>query len=234
MEELRPILLKIQSREALVEDRIELERLQLNPDRLKNRSANAFAERKREESMVKGVRSLERVTAELVGMIEAFEGKYGEFEYSGIRYLDRIARQEETYQQIKESLRNTRTRRQNNKTEVTPAKTDYARKAAVTAPRHVMSKSSDGSGAVSCTAIHHTATLVRCNTHLSASASKIVTRLDFPPKKNSGDSIENKANHEDDPDCASIASDGINSGYSSETEVRERESTVTVVRAPEL
>ena len=100
VEELRPILLKIQSREALVEDRIELERLQLNPDRLKNRSANAFAERKREESMVKGVRSLERVTVDLVGMIEAFEGKYGEFEYLGKSYKDVISEQEAVYSEV--------------------------------------------------------------------------------------------------------------------------------------
>ena len=104
VEELRPILLKIQSREALVEDRIELERLQLNPDRLKNRSANAFAERKREESMVKGVRSLERVTGELVGMIEAWEGKYGEFKYLGSSYTDVISRQEAVYNEVFDSL----------------------------------------------------------------------------------------------------------------------------------
>ena len=100
MEELRPILLKIQSREALVEDRIELERLQLNPDRLKNRSANAFAERKREETMVKGVRTLDRVTAELVGMIEVWEGKYGSFVYHGNSYKDVIAGQEAVYSEV--------------------------------------------------------------------------------------------------------------------------------------
>ena len=100
VEELRPILLKIQSREALVEDRIELERLQLNPDRLKNRSANAFAERKREETMVKGVRTLDRVTAELVGMIEEWEGKYGSFVYHGNTYKDVIAGQEAVYSEV--------------------------------------------------------------------------------------------------------------------------------------
>ena len=100
VEELRPILLKIQSREALVEDRIELERLQLNPDRLKNRSANAFADRKREETMLKGVRSLEKLTTELIQMIETWESKYGEFEFHGHSYKEIITRQECIYNEV--------------------------------------------------------------------------------------------------------------------------------------
>ena len=233
VEELRPILLKIQSREALVEDRIELERLQLNPDRLKNRSANAFAERKREETMLKGVRSLEKLTTELIQMIETWESKHGEFEYSKVRYLDRISKQEETYHQIKESLRNTRTKRQNSKVESTPVKTDFGRKVVGTAPHHSSAtpKGKEGNAIVTGTAIYYSASAAKSSA-LSNSISKISARLEFPAKKSSGgDTIENRVNNEDKDDNASVASD--DSGYSSMTEVRERESTVTVVRPPE-
>ena len=50
----------------MVEDRLALESLQLNPDRLKSRGANSFAERKREEAMRREVKSLDRITTEVI------------------------------------------------------------------------------------------------------------------------------------------------------------------------
>ena len=64
-EELRPLLERISLRESVIEDRLALESLQLNPDRLKSRGANSFAERKREEAMRREVKSLDRITTEV-------------------------------------------------------------------------------------------------------------------------------------------------------------------------
>jgi HEPN domain-containing protein len=45
VEELKPILLKISRRETVVQERIELEHLQMNPERLTARGPNAREER---------------------------------------------------------------------------------------------------------------------------------------------------------------------------------------------
>lgn len=45
VEELRPLLQKIARREAVVQERIELEHLQMNPERLTARGPNAREER---------------------------------------------------------------------------------------------------------------------------------------------------------------------------------------------
>ncbi len=45
VEEMNPILLKISRREGVISDRIELEHLQMNPERLTARGPNAREER---------------------------------------------------------------------------------------------------------------------------------------------------------------------------------------------
>jgi hypothetical protein len=45
VEELRPILQKISRREVVVQERVELEHIMLNPERLKARGPNAREER---------------------------------------------------------------------------------------------------------------------------------------------------------------------------------------------
>jgi HEPN domain-containing protein len=45
VEELRPLLQKIAKREAVVQERIELEHIQMNPERLTARGPNAREER---------------------------------------------------------------------------------------------------------------------------------------------------------------------------------------------
>ncbi len=65
VEELRPLLQKIARREAVVQERIELEHIMLNPERLKARGPNAREERKREEEMIGRVNKLEKMTKEV-------------------------------------------------------------------------------------------------------------------------------------------------------------------------
>jgi hypothetical protein len=109
VEELRPLLLKIHRREVVVQERIELEQLQMNPERLTARGPNAREERKREEAMTNRVKNLEKLTKEIVAAIAACEKDAdGPFQYGGERYGDRIARQEERYTELRDALRNAR------------------------------------------------------------------------------------------------------------------------------
>jgi hypothetical protein len=62
---LRPLLAKIAKREAIVEERVELEVLMQNPERLTARGPKAREDRKREEDMQRRVKSLEKVTKEV-------------------------------------------------------------------------------------------------------------------------------------------------------------------------
>ena len=106
VEELKPILIKISRRETVLQERIELEHLQMNPERLTARGPNAREERKREEAMANRVKNLEKLTKEIVNQIQTWEDGNGPFMYGGERYLERIPRQEEIY--IEVSKRNTR------------------------------------------------------------------------------------------------------------------------------
>ncbi|RYH17106.1 hypothetical protein EON65_29095 [archaeon] len=74
VEELKPILTKISKREQVVAERIELEHLQLNPERLTARGPNAREERKREEAMTNRVKSLEKVTKEVCTLYAPLAG----------------------------------------------------------------------------------------------------------------------------------------------------------------
>jgi hypothetical protein len=103
---LKPILLKIRVREEIIQDRLELEKLQHNPDRLKSREA--FNARKREDAMIRGIKTLEKITAEILTELAEWEASYEPYLYSGLRYPDRIAQQEQAYQELKSSLRSRR------------------------------------------------------------------------------------------------------------------------------
>lgn len=65
VEQLKPILLKISRRETIIQERIELEHLQLNPERLTARGPNAREERKREEAMATRVKNIDKITKEV-------------------------------------------------------------------------------------------------------------------------------------------------------------------------
>lgn len=105
VDELRPILFKVSKRESVVQERIELEHLSLNPERLTARGPNAREERKKEEGMTVRVRNLEKLSKELTSTIQAWEENNGPFTYMGERYLDRIIHQDELYAEIRDSLR---------------------------------------------------------------------------------------------------------------------------------
>jgi hypothetical protein len=108
VEELRPILVKISRRETIVLERVELENLMLNPERLSARGQNAREDRKREEAMGMRVRGLEKVTKELLVQIQGWEEERGPFMFAGERYSERVASQEENYAEMKENIRNAR------------------------------------------------------------------------------------------------------------------------------
>ena len=84
VEELRPLLQKIAKREAIVLERIELEHIQLNPERLTARGPQAREDRKKEEGMTTRVKNLEKTTKEILGMISTWEEKHGNFSYYDI------------------------------------------------------------------------------------------------------------------------------------------------------
>jgi hypothetical protein len=131
VEELRPLLKIISRRETVIQERIELEHLQLNPERLTARGPNAREERKREEAMTNRVKNLEKLSKEVLHHISTWEESNGPFFYGvrifffpfyyyslnmlyaaqGERYSDRINRQEEEYISIRDSLRNARKRK---------------------------------------------------------------------------------------------------------------------------
>jgi hypothetical protein len=109
VEELRPILQKITRREGVVLERIELEHLQMNPERLQARGPNAREERKREEAMAQRVRALDKVTKELLASAAAWEeAKSAPLMYAGARFVDRVAGQDEHYLEVRDALRNSR------------------------------------------------------------------------------------------------------------------------------
>lgn len=81
VEELRPLLKIIARRETVIQERIELEHLQLNPERLTARGPNAREERKREEAMTNRVKNLEKLSKEVLHHIAAWEESNGPFFY---------------------------------------------------------------------------------------------------------------------------------------------------------
>jgi hypothetical protein len=111
VEELRPLLSEIQRRETISQERVELEHLQMNPERLSARGPHAREERKREEGMNTRVRNLEKITKKVLNLISKWEENNGPFYFAGERYPDRVAQQEQDYQDIKAELRNSRKRK---------------------------------------------------------------------------------------------------------------------------
>lgn len=108
VEALRPLLQKIARREVVAQERIELEHIQMNPERLSARGPNAREDRKREEGMHMRVKNLDKLTRELMAQIQQWEQDNGPFLYGGELYSDRVSKQEESYVEIRDSLRNSR------------------------------------------------------------------------------------------------------------------------------
>ena len=73
------------------------------------RGPNAREERKREEAMAQRVRSLDKVTKELLTTAAAWEeAKGAPLVYGGERFIDRVAAQDEHYADVRDGLRNAR------------------------------------------------------------------------------------------------------------------------------
>jgi hypothetical protein len=108
VEVLRPLLQKIARREVIAQERIELEHIQMNPERLSARGPNAREDRKREEVMHTRVKNLDKITRELMQQIQQWEAENGPFYYGGELYSDRVTKQEDNYIEIRDSLRNSR------------------------------------------------------------------------------------------------------------------------------
>lgn len=112
VEALQPILLKIGKRENVIRERIELEHLMLNPERLTARGPNAREDRKKEEAMSNRVKNLDKLSKEILTMISVWEEENGPFFYMGSGYPDRISEQESHYQELKENLRSSRKKKE--------------------------------------------------------------------------------------------------------------------------
>ena len=133
--EIRPLFIKISKRESILEDRLELENLQQNPERLTARGPKAREDRKREEVMTVRVKSLEKLTNDIINLINAWEKQHKrEFIYANTRYIDTIKAQEQEYADNKENLRNTRKRKESsgsNTNSIMPAPLKQMRKSSV-------------------------------------------------------------------------------------------------------
>jgi hypothetical protein len=129
--ELKPLLQKVARREGIIRDRMELEMLTLNPDRLMARGPKAREDRKREETLHNRVRLLDKTTRELLAMVEGWEAANNKsFIYCGERYIDRVTAQQNSYTQQRDALRSAR-KKKDGKMEATPTK---SRKGSTSAP----------------------------------------------------------------------------------------------------
>lgn len=115
LEELRPTLVKIIRREAIILERLDLERLMLNPSRLQARGPKAREDRKAEEEMQRRVGKLPSINKELLAHLATWESQYGAFMYSGERYVDRMARQDEEFVEQREEIRREARQRKDSK-----------------------------------------------------------------------------------------------------------------------
>lgn len=110
MQVLRPLLAKVARREAVVDERMEYENILQNPDRLKSRGYT-IEERVKEEAMCARVRKLDKTTTDLLEEIQNWEKENGIFVYLGVRYTDRVKKQNREYFEYHDQLRLARRRK---------------------------------------------------------------------------------------------------------------------------
>ncbi len=109
VEVLKPLLHKVSRRETIVQERLQLEHLQMNPERLTARGPKAREDRKKEEQMQSNVKKLDKLSKELRRAIVEWEDGNGEhFIFAGERYLDRMTQQDADYIDQRDTLRNAR------------------------------------------------------------------------------------------------------------------------------
>lgn len=105
LEQMRPILRIIERREAIIRERMELEELQKDPERLQQRGAAMTRQLMEEEKMAKRIkRELPKLTQMLDEKLQEWKNTNGEdFKYRGKVYLHIMEEQEEEWQQYKEN-----------------------------------------------------------------------------------------------------------------------------------
>lgn len=104
LEQMRPILRIIERREEILKERMEIEQLQKNPDRLKQRGAALTKALMREEKMAKRIKfELPKLTVTLDSKLREWKKEHGEdFQYRGEVYLDVMKTQEADWKAYKE------------------------------------------------------------------------------------------------------------------------------------
>jgi len=206
VEELRPILLKVSKRESVVQERIELEHLSLNPERLTARGPNAREERKREEGMTLRVRNLEKLTKELTNAIQSWEEHNGPFMYIGERYVDRINKQDEKYAEIRDSLRMARKKKD--------GKLDNAATTKTVAP--LVRKSSVSGGTLSSSSSSSSALSNISNTMKKQEQQQSEKVATVPLTESNLQNLDNENNH-----CNRISTGSNGTECTTATEIRD-------------
>lgn len=223
VDELRPILQKIARREAVVLERIELEHIQLNPERLTARGPNAREERKREEGITVRVKNLEKNTKDLMNQIAAWEAERGPFIFAGERYVDRVAQQEREYLEIRDSLRNTRKKNNEKKEPLGPAIKPLPGKKLP--PAAMPSASTIGASS-----LHSSSSLA--NTSMSSSSTSVSSSREFKSTKElvlTEQLLRERHGHGEDQENVDRNSTGSDTTeMTSATEIRPRSSSATV------
>ena len=128
LEKMQPILDLIAKREAIIDERAELEILQKDPDRLKGRGASVTKQLMKEEKMNRRVNSLHKITSMLEktlrqwyaenkpreegdGQSVPVDPDLGHFMYQGRPYLQTIQEQDEEWRTRKERAEDERQRK---------------------------------------------------------------------------------------------------------------------------
>jgi len=201
VELLRPLLQKVSRRETWVQERIQLEALQMNPERLTARGPKAREDRKKEEVMTNNVKKLDKLTKELKKSLEEWEtANDQEFMFAGDRYIARMTQQDADYIEHRDCLRSARKQK----------------------------ASGDAHGRMSSSAPALPGTKVRRTTQNGASGGRPskMARVDKASDKGATTGSSDTGNIENVRNSiASVASD-----CSSTTEVKARASTATAVR----
>jgi len=234
VEELRPLLSEISRRETVVAERVELEHIQMNPERLSARGPHAREERKKEEGMNSRVKNIEKITKKVLTLIANWEEHNGPFFYAGERYADRVDEQENSFQEIRTSLRNSR-KRKDDKPEKgrMPVKRPSSSSSSSAAPASSSSKSS-GYGQASSSGYGQAA-----SASSSSASSRSLNSSSFNKENGNGSGPNERTSEDSTGDGSSglrklVMSDRLSAGTdaSGETEVREphRASTATVIR----
>jgi len=223
---LRPILSKIARREAIIKERVQLEHIMMDPERLRARGPKAREDRKREEEMSRRVKGLEKYTKELLHQIELWEEQSGApFLYTGERYVDRVNAQEEEYADTKNTLRNSR-RKKDGKPEGNASTKIVAKRFSSTLPASNPS--------------HSTPLLKKSSSTIQSTPSSIPKKATGSSsiKKTPGSKIPLKENHtgaENVPkqllrSSSSASAESTGTEVTSKTEIKERGSSATVER----